>query len=151
MTIKEHPIYRSLFKKEKMLVDIICQPSGKMDIREYWTDSTTEKIYRQGYIKAIDYLHDTKYIFTKCFMRLINFKCFDVEKWNREHDNPDEQLPIDTSYTLNDYLKSQAEKRFRNGMSRAALLNGIDSKFIMIIIIVLVGGGAALFLMNGGL
>lgn len=149
MKIREHPMIRSLFFKEKLLIDVICQPNGRLDERRFWTKEKTEMIYRTGYKKGIDYLHDLKYIFTDYYMKFINFKAFDVEKWNKEHIG--EELPIDTSYTLNDYFKSQAEKKFRHGMSRAALLNGMDSKYIVIIGIVVIGAGLAYLLMKGGL
>ena len=140
---------RSLFFREKMIVDIVVYPDGTTDDSVIWVKKNRNELYRTGYVKAIDFLHEIEHLFTECYIRFHGFQSFNIGKWNKEH--PEQLLPTDTSFTLNDFFKSNTEKKFRKGLSKAAILNGLDSKWIGIIAIVIVGAALAFFVMNGGM
>lgn len=154
MSIKDHPIFRSLFKKEYYVIDLYHSPSwmksDKFTVKKEWRKVRKEDLYAEGYLKCVDLLTGWEHLFTKAFIRFHDFRVFSVKAWNKSQTDPDMMLPEDTSYTQDDFFRSSAKKKFLAGMTRMALLNGVDGKIIGIAVIGLIGAGIALYMIMHG-
>ena len=154
--IKDHPLYRSHILREKLIIDIynrnfyVAGHNVKTKTSLKWTRMNKTELTQLGYLKFIDFLKEWKYLGTKCYVRFHDLDYFDIDQWNRDHDQEEDKLCDIKSYGLYDFYRSKTLQKFKNGFSKLSLLNGMDSKMIGIIVIILAGVGLGLWFMFSG-
>ena len=130
---------QNLFKKNKtkLKIDLILHGNGidRYSCKEEWTDESKAELIKKTYRRCKGFKEGSDWFNVPVYMRLIGF---------HEYDGGIKE----TSFTYDDYYRSNALDKFKRGLSKIAR-GQIDGKMVGVIAVVIVIVIGCVFLFMG--
>lgn len=145
--IEIHRVRKHYRKKDRLCIDywriddIFIRDTAhhnKAEPRFTWVpkETTDESLYRAGYLKAIKWMDDLRYVGIPVFVQLHNFKLIDLERDWKEI-GLDRPIKM-TSSTMYNVYKNESMKRNISGLTKINFA-AIDVKSLIVLLPIIIG------------
>ena len=140
----KYGLYNLLFPKKRyaLKVNLILHIGGwkVYDDKRELTKQSEAQLIGDGYIRTYGLVDDFKYIGVPVYTKLSNWREYKLDPVKDARD---------TSYTLDDFRKSNTTEKFKKGLSKLTKNSSMDIKMIGVIVLVVVIAAGFIFLFGG--